>query len=132
MRRKIFVNLPVADLKASMAFWRALGFDFNLDYTDDTAACLVISEEIFAMLLTHERFRGFAKADPADTGKAREVLIALSLESRADVDRIADTAEASGGAAHGEAQDHGFMYYRPIADPDGHVWELTHFPAEAA
>jgi predicted lactoylglutathione lyase len=132
MRRKIFVNLPVADLKASMAFWRALGFEFNLDYTDDTAACLVISEEIFAMLMTPDKFAGFAKTAVADTGAAREVLIAVSVESREAVDRIADAAEASGGARHGEAQDHGFMYYRPFTDPDGHIWEVTHFPAVAA
>ncbi|WP_127107142.1 VOC family protein [Pararhodobacter zhoushanensis] len=128
MPRMIFVNLPVADLPKAMGFWRALGFDFNLDYTDETAACLVLSDTMFAMLLTHEKFRGFAKAEVADTSKAREVLIALTCETREEVDRLCDTAAAEGGAAQGEPQDHGFMYFRAFTDPDGHVWELTHFP----
>jgi predicted lactoylglutathione lyase len=132
MSRKIFVNLPVADLPRSMAFWRALGFDFNLDWTDDTAACLVFSDDISAMIMNHDKFRGFAQVGPTDTAKAREVLIAISVDSRQDVDRIADAAAANGGRAHGEPQDHGFMYYRAFQDPDGHVWELTHFPAQAA
>jgi len=124
----IFVNLPVADLPRAMAFWRALGFDFNAEYTDETAACLVLSDTIFAMLLTHDKFRGFAGAEVADTAKAREVLVALSVDTREDVDRIAGTAAAQGGGAHGEPMDHGFMYYRAFTDPDGHIWELTHFP----
>ncbi|MCB1389889.1 MAG: VOC family protein [Rhodobacteraceae bacterium] len=128
MPRMIFVNLPVADLPKSMEFWRALGFDFNPDYTDETAACLVLSDTIFAMLLTHDKFRGFARREPCDTATHREALIALSIDSREDVDRIVETAMTRGGAAHGEAMDHGFMYYRPFTDPDGHVWELTYFP----
>lgn len=130
MPRMIFVNLPTADLPRAMAFWRALGFDFNPDYTDETAACLVLSDTIFAMVMNHDRFRGFAGVDPVDTAKAREVLVALSLDSREMVDRVADAAAANGGAAHGEPQDHGFMYYRAIKDPDGHIWEFTHFPAQ--
>jgi predicted lactoylglutathione lyase len=130
MRRKIFVNLPVADLKASMAFWRALGFDFNLDYTDDTAACLVLSETAFAMLLTRDKFQDFAGVAPVDTAQAREVMVALQIDSRAAVDRLAETAAKEGGALHGAAKDHGFMYYRAFTDPDGHIWELTHFPGQ--
>ena len=128
MNRMIFINLPVADLPRAMAFWRGLGFEFNLDYTDETAACLVLSDTAFAMLLTHEKFRGFAQAEVADTAKAREVLLALTVDTRDDVDRLADLAVAQGGAAQGEPQDHGFMYYRAFSDPDGHIWELTHFP----
>jgi predicted lactoylglutathione lyase len=130
MPKMIFVNLPVADLPRSMAFWRALGFDFNLDYTDDTAACLVLSDTMFSMLLTHRKFQGFARVPPADAAKARGVMVAVSVESRDEVDRIADAAAANGGAAHGEPQDHGFMYYRAFTDPDGHIWEMTHFPAQ--
>lgn len=126
----IFVNLAVADLPASMAFWRALGFDFNLDYTDETAACLVFSDTIFAMIMTHDKFRGFAQREPADTKTHREALMALSMDSREYVDRIVEAAIQHGGAAHGEAVDHGFMYYRPFTDLDGHVWELTYFPAQ--
>lgn len=132
MPRMIFVNLPVADLPGAMAFWRALGFEFNLQYTDETAACLVLSDTIFAMLLTHDKFCGFARAEVADALKAREVLIALTVDSREDVDRIAAAAVAQGGGAHGEPMDHGFMYYRAFADLDGHVWELTHFPPQPA
>ena len=128
MNRMIFINLPVADLPRAMAFWRGLGFEFNLDYTDETAACLVLSDTAFAMLLTHEKFRGFAQAEVADTAKAREVLLAMTVDSRDDVDRLADLAVAQGGAAQGEPQDHGFMYYRAFSDLDGHIWELTHFP----
>lgn len=128
MSRMIFVNLPVADLPKSMAFWRVLGFHFNPRYTDETAACLVFSETAFAMLLTHDKFRGFARREPAQTATAREVLVALTLDTRDEVDRVVTAALANGGAAHGEAMDHGFMYYRAFADPDGHVWELTHFP----
>lgn len=132
MPSMIFVNLPVADLPASMRFWRALGYDFNPDYTDDTAACLVLSETAFSMLLTHARFREFAEVAPVDTAKAREVLVALQIDSRAEVDRLAEIAAASGGAEHRTPQDHGFMYYRAFTDPDGHIWELTHFPAQEA
>jgi predicted lactoylglutathione lyase len=131
MPRKVFINQPVADLPRSMQFWRALGFDFNLDWTDDTAACLVFSDDIYAMIMTHEKFQGFAQVPPADARKARECLVAVSVEARDEVDRIAEAAAANGGAAHGEPQDHGFMYYRAFQDPDGHVWELTHFPAAA-
>lgn len=130
MPRMIFVNLPVADLPRAMKFWRALGFDFNLEYTDDTAACLVLSDTIFAMLLTHDKFRGFSRSEIAKTPQAREVLLALTVETREDVDRLCDAAGTLGGAAHGEPVDHGFMYYRAITDPDGHIWELIHFPPQ--
>lgn len=132
MQDMIFVNLPVADLPKSMAFWRALGFEFNLDYTDETAACLVLSSSSFAMLLTQPKFREFAQVDVVDTSKAREVLIAFNRDSAQEVDRIAEAAALHGGAVHGEAKDHGFMYYRSFTDPDGHIWEVIHFPAQPA
>lgn len=132
MANMIFVNLPVADLPGAMRFWRALGYDFNPDYTDETAACLILSDTAFAMLLTHDKFAGFAGVAPVDTAKAREVLVALQIDSRTDVDRLVETAAAQGGAQHGEAKDHGFMYYRAFTDPDGHIWELTHFPGQEA
>jgi predicted lactoylglutathione lyase len=131
MPRKVFINLAVSDLPRAMRFWRALGFDFNMEWSDDTAACLVFSDDIYAMIMTHEKFEDFAHVPPTDTAKTREVLTALSVETRADVDRIAEAAVAQGGAAHGEPKDHGFMYYRAFRDPDGHVWELTHFPQAA-
>lgn len=132
MQDMIFVNLPVADLPKSMAFWRALGFEFNMDYTDETAACLVLSSSSFAMLLNHDRFRGFAHVEPVDTAKSREVLVAFNRPSRDEVNRIADAAIAHGGKAHGEPQDHGFMYYRSFTDLDGHIWEIIHFPGQPA
>jgi uncharacterized protein len=132
MARKIFVNLSVTDLPATMAFWRALGFDFNLQYTDETAACLVISDDIFAMLLTRPKFAEFSHKALVDSHKSAEVLIALSVETRADVDRIVEGAAAHGGKLHGEAKDHGFMYYRAMEDQDGHIWEITYFPEQPA
>ena len=131
MQQMIFVNLPVADLPRAQAFWRALGYDFNPQYSDDTAACLVLTETMFAMLMIPSKFEGFAHVPPVDTARAREVLIAHNVGSRQEVDRIADAAAAHGGAAHGEPQDHGFMYYRAFTDPDGHIWEFTHFPGQA-
>jgi predicted lactoylglutathione lyase len=80
------------------------------------------------MIMVHEKFAGFARSGVAQPATARECLLAVSAESRGEVDRIADAAAAHGGAAHGEPQDHGFMYYRAFTDPDGHVWEFTHFP----
>lgn len=130
MQDMIFVNVPVADLPKSMTFWRALGFEFNMQYTDETAACLVLSPSSYAMLLTHAKFREFALVEPADTGKAREVLVAFNRASPAEVDRIANAAAQHGGAAHGAPQDHGFMYYRSFTDPDGHIWEVIHFPEQ--
>lgn len=130
MPRMIFVNLPTADLPRAMAFWRALGFDFNPEYTDETAACLVFSDTIFAMIMNHEKFQGFGNRPVANTATSREVITALSIETRADVDRIAEAAVANGGSLHGEPQDHGFMYYRAFLDLDGHMWEITHFPQQ--
>jgi len=127
----IFVNLPVKDLDRSMAFFRALGFDFNPHFTDETAACLVISETIFAMLLTHQKFREFTSREICDTAKATEVLIALNRESRAAVDDIADAALAAGGSADREPMDLGFMYQRSFQDPDGHSWEVLFMEPDA-
>jgi uncharacterized protein len=128
MPRQIFVNLPVKDLRKSMAFFSALGFSFNKQFTDDTAASLVISDHIYAMLLTHPKFEQFVTHPIADATKATEVLVALSCESRGEVDRIVDQALASGASAHQPPQDHGFMYLRSFADPDGHVWEVARDP----
>jgi predicted lactoylglutathione lyase len=119
----IFVNLPVADLKASMSFYAALGFENNPHFTDDTAACMVWSEAINVMLLTHDKWRSFTDRaiPPADSS---EVMLAISCEGREDVDAMNEAAAASGGTADvNPLQDLGFMYNRNLADPDGHVWE---------
>jgi len=125
MARKIFVNLAVKDLKRSMGFFEKLGFGFNKQFTDDTAACLVISEDIYAMLLTEAKFKGFTTKALADPTKVSEVLTCLSADSKAEVDRLADAALAAGGTKHMPPMDFGFMYGRSFNDLDGHVWELV-------
>jgi uncharacterized protein len=123
MSRMIFVNLPVTDLKSSMAFYTALGFKNNPHFTDDTAACMVWSEAINVMLLTHAKWRTFtSRAIPPATSS--EVMLALSCDSRQAVDAMNKAAAANGGTADiNPMQDLGFMYNRNLADPDGHVWE---------
>ena len=123
MSRKIFVNLPVADLPKTMAFFRALGFSFNAQFSDDTAACMVIGDDNYAMLLTHEKFMGFSKKPMPDTRATTGVMMAISLESKAEVDAMLAAALAAGGGEPVPAQDHGFMYGRTFADLDGHRWE---------
>lgn len=123
MPQMIFVNLPVRDLPKARAFWQALGFSFNEQFSDDTAACLVFSETIFAMLLTHPKFEGFAPKPITDTDTSVEVLIALNRDSREQVDAMIADALAAGGTTFGEPQDLGFMYGRSFRDLDGHVWE---------
>jgi predicted lactoylglutathione lyase len=124
MPRKIFVNLPVRDLKKTMAFFSALGFSFNRQFTDDKAACMVISDEAYAMLLTEPFFKTFTKREVCDTNRATEALIALSCESRAEVDLLVTTALANGGSPAMPSQDHGFMYGHSFYDVDGHHWEV--------
>lgn len=124
MAKQIFVNLPVKDLKRSMNFFSALGFEFNSQFTDDTAACMVIGENIYAMLLTVPKFMQFTDRKIADGHEFTEVLIAIDVESRKDVDRMVELAAASGGSIYSEAQDHGWMYQHAFADPDGHQWEI--------
>lgn len=123
MPKMIFVNLPVRDLPRSMAFYEALGFTVNPHFTDETAACMVWSETIHAMLLTHAKWRTFTSR-PIPSSDSSEVLLALSCESKAEVDAMNTAAAAHGGTADiNPLQDLGFMYNRNLADPDGHVWE---------
>lgn len=123
MSRMIFVNLPVADLATSMAFYKALGFRNNPHFTDDTAACMVWSEAINVMLLTHDKWRTFTSR-PIPPPTSSEVLLAISLDNREAVDAMNAAAAAHGGTADiNPKQDLGFMYNRNLADPDGHVWE---------
>jgi len=124
--RQIFVNLPVEDLGRTMGFWKALGFDFNMQYTNEKAASLVIDENIFAMLLTKPFFATFTQKEIVDATRATEVLICLSCNSRAEVDELVAKAVAAGGKMAREAKDHGFMYEHAFEDLDGHVWELVY------
>lgn len=121
---RIFVNLPVKNLGKSIAFFKALGFKFNKQFTDETAACMVISQDIYAMLLTHAKFKQFTTKAIADTKKSIEVLNALSADSKAKVDKLVDKAIASGGKEPRKPQDMGFMYLRAFEDLDGHTWEI--------
>lgn len=131
MPRQIFVNLPVRDLERSKAFFSALGFAFNAQFTDEKAACLVIEKDsIYAMLITEAYFKTFTPKPIADARQTTEVLLALSCASDQEVDGLVAKAAASGGKAFGEPKDHGFMYYRAFEDPDGHVWELLHMRGE--
>jgi uncharacterized protein len=122
MTKMIFVNLPVADLPKSMAFYTALGFTNNPAFTDETAACMVWSEAIYVMLLTHDKWKSFT-ARPIPPSTSSEVSLALAMDDKAAVDALADAAAAYGGIADiNPVQDLGFMYGRDITDPDGHIW----------
>ena len=123
MTTKMFVNLPDKDLARSMAFYKALGFAFNAQFTDDTAACMVISEHNYAMLLTHEKFKSFATKPIPDALKTTGVLVALALDSKQAVDDMAAKAVQAGGKEPKPKQDYGFMVQRTFEDPDGHTWE---------
>jgi uncharacterized protein len=125
MSTKIFVNLPVKDLSKSMAFFKALGWTFNPQFTDDTAACMVISEDIYSMLLTHEKFAQFTDRRIAD-GASVEALVAIGVDSKADVNRIVDAALKAGGKEAKPPQDYGFMRLRSFLDLDGHHWEILY------
>ena len=124
MARKIFVNLAVRDLSKSMEFFTALGFNFNKQFTDDKAACMVISEEAYVMLLSEPFFKSFTRREQCDTARATEALVALSCESRAEVDAIVRKAIDAGGKHAMDPQDHGFMYGWSFYDLDGHHWEV--------
>lgn len=124
--KQIFVNLPVRNLKRSIDFFTALGFTFDPRFTDENATCMIVGENIYAMLLVKSFFKTFMKKDVSDAARATEVITALSLESREQVDKIADRALASGGSPNMDPQDHGWMYYRSFQDPDGHIWELIY------
>ncbi len=129
--RMIFVNLPVKDLEASKTFFGALGFTFNPAFTDENAACMVVSDSIFVMLLTEARFRDFITGDICDTTKATEVLTCLSCPSRQEVDDTLAKALAAGAKPWKPNMDYGFMYGCSFQDPDGHVWELMHMDPAA-
>lgn len=123
MERMIFVNVPVQDLPKSMTFFRKLGWDFNPDFTDEQAACLVISETIFVMLLVPEFFESFTNR-PVATAQTSEVILSLSAENREEVDQFITTAIAA-GATETTFNDLGWMYQRGFADLDGHLWEFA-------
>jgi uncharacterized protein len=133
MSKLIFVNLPVTDLAHSTAFYEALGATRNPQFSDETATCIVFSDTIHAMLLTHEKYRQFTSKPIADAHRSSQVLICLSAGSRAEVDETVARAAGAGGKADPSAtQDHGFMYGRSFEDPDGHHWEVMWMDMAAA
>jgi predicted lactoylglutathione lyase len=133
MSRIIFVNLPVSDLQRSRGFLEALGAVNEPRFTDETAACMTLSDSIHVMLLTHDKFRQFTPRPIADANVGSEVLLCLSAESRESVDTAVERAVANGGTADpSPKQDYGVMYGRSVADPDGHIWEIMWMDAAAA
>ena len=132
MATQIFVNLPVIDLNRSVEFFTQLGFSFNPQFTDEKATCMIIGENIFAMLLVEPFFQTFTHKTICDAHTSTEVILALSADSKEKVNEMVDKAAAAGGAEHGEPKDHGFMYYRSFQDPDGHIWEVLWMDPNAA
>lgn len=131
-RTKIFVNLPVSDLKATMNFFSELGFTFNPKFTDENAACMIISENIYSMLLVEKFFKSFIPdKEICDTKRSSETIIALSAYTRKEVDEVIRKAVAAGGSEYRQAQDYGWMYGRAFQDIDGHVWEIIYMDMNA-
>ena len=126
MATKIFINLPVTDLKKSMAFYNAIGFKNNPQFTDETAACMVLTDEIFVMLLTHPKFRVFIKKEISNTQKTASVINSLSVDNNTEVNSMVEKALKAGGKEPSEAKDYGFMQQRSFEDPDGHLWEVVY------
>jgi uncharacterized protein len=130
--RMIFVNLPIKNLVATKAFFTALGFSFNPEFSDDKSTCMIIEENIFAMLMEEDRFKDFINNGIADATKSQEVLIALSAASKEEVDDTLAKAIAAGGKEWKPKQEHeGFMYGCSFQDIDGHVWEIVHMIPQA-
>jgi predicted lactoylglutathione lyase len=124
MATKIFVNLPVKDLNKAVTFFTKLGYTFNAQFTDENATCMIISEDIFVMLLVEPFFKGFTKKDIPDAKTNAQSIIALSAESREEVDKLINLALEAGGTAPMAVQDQGFMYSHGFEDLDGHLWEV--------
>jgi hypothetical protein len=132
MINQVFLTLPVADLRKSITFFEALGFARNPQFSDDTAACIVINDAVSVMLGTHAKFREFTPKAVCDTSQAVEVLISLSCESRERVDDLVARALAAGGSTYDKPEDLGFMYSHSFVDLDGHGWGLLHMVSEPA
>jgi uncharacterized protein len=132
MGTQIFVNLPVKDLDRSIDFFKHLGYDFDPKFTDQNAACIIISEHIYVMLLVEEYFQSFTNKEIADVWESNEVMLALTMNSRKKVDELVSVALASGGFPHLDPKDHGFMYEWGFIDPDGHIWRIFYMDPDTA
>ncbi|KAA2245400.1 glyoxalase/bleomycin resistance/extradiol dioxygenase family protein [Chitinophaga agrisoli] len=126
MATKVFINLPVKELNRSMDFFTALGFSFNPQFTDEKAACMVVSESIYVMLLTESYFQTFTRKSIANATQSTEVLIALDAASRDEAKQMISKAQSLGAQIYAEPQDHGWMYQHSFADLDGHQWEFVY------
>ena len=126
MAKKIFINLPITDLKSAMTFYSAIGFTNNPQFTDETSACMVLTEEIYVMLLTQNKFKEFTKKEIGNTKKTASVINSLSVDSNEEVNAMVEKALKAGGKEPNEAKDYGFMQQRSFEDPDGHLWEVLY------
>lgn len=124
MKAQIFINLPVHDLNKSIEFYTKMGFTNNPQFSDDTAKCMVFSDEIYVMILTHEKFKQFATKPISDASKSTAVLLSLAVESLEKVNEIVDNAVSAGGTEPVPFKDYGFMQQRTVEDLDGHTWEI--------
>ena len=131
MATKIFVNLPVKDLNRTVDFFTKLGFSFNPQFTDENATCMIFGEDIFVMLLVEKFFKSFTKKEICDSTKDAEVIVALSADSRENVDQMINRVIQAGGGESREPQDHGWMYGRGFQDIDGHLWEVIYMDVSA-
>ena len=125
MSKQIFVNLPVRDLEKSKAFFSSIGYSFNAQFTDEKAACIVVSNEIYVMLLTEPFFKTFISKEVADATKTAEVIVSFSVDSKQQVDEVITKARNAGATTPRSAQDYGFMYQHGFQDPDGHLWDFV-------
>ena len=124
--KQIFVNLPVKDLKRSVDFFTKVGFEFNANFTDESATCMIIGDNIYAMLLVEDRFQSFISKKISNAADTAEVIVALSVESREQVDLIVQAALDAGAKPYNDPQDHGFMYGWSFQDPDDDLWEVSY------
>lgn len=131
LSKSIFVNLPVKDLNKTVEFFTQIGFEFNPQFTDENATCMIIGENIYAMLLVEPFFKSFIQKEIADAAKTTEVIVALSADSREQVDEIVNKALAAGAKPYNEPIDHGFMYSWSFQDIDDHLWELVYMDENA-
>lgn len=132
MASRIFVNLPVKDLDRSVAFFTQLGYRFDPKFTDRNATCMIVSDDIFVMLLVEDFFKTFTRKAICDTASSTEVILALSMDSRAAVDEMVAKAVTAGGATVSAPKDYGFMYQHGFEDPDRHLWEVFYMEPNTA
>lgn len=126
MNKKIFIGLAVKELQRSISFFTSLGYKFNPDFTDDSATCMIVSDDIFVMIHTEERFKTFIPHSLCDPKEATEMTLCLSCESKEEVDQTVRRAVDAGGKSYRDPKEYGFMYWHAFQDPDGHIWELAH------